>query len=116
MAAREMIPDAEFKQWLDSMEKVIAEELRPKMERSFVALVPVNKDVLTDPLILIQVGMAVLLDKPLIIMVMDDTPIPTRVYDIAEEVVIISPGMNQQAQKQALRYAMERVMRKRGKK
>jgi hypothetical protein len=80
-------------------------------------MAPLNDDeTITDPQVLIQLGMALVLDKPLLITVRPGTPLSRKVRMVADEIVELDLSTEQaKAQSRAaMDKAMKRILTRRG--
>lgn len=75
-------PDGLSKEDMDQLKRVV-EGSESKMESSSVFLSLFGKSYRDDPTCLIQLALAILLDKPLAFIVMDDVKIPKTLKKIA---------------------------------
>jgi hypothetical protein len=106
----EEVTDAQVAEFLDKMATTAREDIIPKMRSSAFCIIPVTDG--PDPFLAMQVGLAILLEKPLIVVALADAQVPMRLRQIADAVVA-GPGLAHQEVRDALQAAMEDVMRKR---
>jgi hypothetical protein len=73
--------DPKAKAWLDRVKA----EMLPKMEASAMSVVILAGT--PDPKLCVELGAAILLDKPIIILVPDDTPVPANLKRCATAII-----------------------------
>lgn len=98
---------AELESWLTEN----TSEILPKMRASRVCLAVLLPDHI-DPFLALQVGMALLLDKPLIIIGVDNAWLPERVRQLAD--VVIEGSMKDPATAERAREALRLILKKQG--
>lgn len=84
--SKDPFEDPEFKAWL----KRAKEEMFPKMKESALSVTIFNSE--PDPKLCIEVGAAVLFDKPLIILAPNGAKLPANLKRLASAIIFGSPS------------------------
>ena len=97
--------DPAAKQWIRDVEQ----HMTPKMESSgsVVSMVPRGK---TDVKFAVELGMAIMLDKPIIALVQPGTHVPARLLRVADE--IIEADLSTDAGRQSVMARVQEAMQK----
>jgi hypothetical protein len=74
------------------MKSIVWQDLHDGVTRSQVAVVAVNDALANDPHRLLQIGLAVVLDKPIIILAREGCVVPDNVRKVARTVQFHGPG------------------------
>jgi hypothetical protein len=98
-----MTKEEEVKAFYDSA----ARDLFPKMKSSVLAVMPIF-DEEPDPRLCMQIGAAILFDKPILVVAPRNKPIPLALRTIANEIVEIE-SMNDPAAKDLIKAAILRM-------
>jgi hypothetical protein len=98
--------DPSAKRWA----RHVVDDMVPKLESSAMSLslVPDNDG---DVKFWVELGAAIMLDKPVIAVIFSDREVPPKLEAVADEIVRLPEGVNPAAS-QALAAAIERVQRK----
>ena len=102
--------DAEVEEFMRNLAEHAREDIIPKMRGSAFCLSLLTPDGV-DPYLALQVGVALLLEKPLIIIAVAGAWVPERVRRLADYVVT-GPSITDPATQEALRSAIEGTMQK----
>lgn len=94
--------DDELKAYLEHAK----DEMFPKLKRSALNVTILGEP---DPKLCLELGAAILFDKPIIVLVPSDRPVPANLRRVAAEVV--QGGMNDPTTDQRLRDAIARVLK-----
>jgi hypothetical protein len=86
---------------------IASADIIPKMRQAAFCLIALDAQD-PDPFLALQVGLALLLEKPLIILATEGTWVPDRLRKLADAVV--TGSRNDVATNTALRAAMEQLM------
>ena len=72
----------------------VIDEMVPMLESSeaFMTLAPAKGQV--DAKYCVELGAAIMLDKPIVVVVFGDRPVPRKLAAIADEVVVLPEGVN----------------------
>jgi hypothetical protein len=100
----ELLDQAEVKDWLFRAER----EMFPKMETSRLCLLIVNGK--PDARLALEIGAAILLDKPIIVLVLEGKAISDKLRAIASEIVTIE-NMTDSGAQSKIRAALGRVLK-----
>lgn len=96
--------DDEFKEWI----KGAAERNLPEMKKSHVFASILTDDCLKDPMVALQLGLVILLDKPIVIITDKKTKLPANLVKIAkliERIDITNPDDLKRASRSVGEYA-----------
>ena len=74
----------EMQRWLEGQ----SENMRRMAESAMVASL-VTPGYLTDPVCMLQLGAAIMMEKPLVLMVFDGTHIPDRLQKVADKIIVV---------------------------
>jgi hypothetical protein len=92
----------DVKEWLDS----VAREMLPKMKDAVLSIALYSGKV--DPKLCVEIGAAILFDKPIILVVTDQVQLPRNLERAAAEIVRGNPNM--ESTKRKLVDAISRVV------
>lgn len=91
--------DPRAREWLRQVRKGLV----PKLQDSAMSMVLVTGEV--DVKFAVELGLSILMDKPIIVAVTPGTPVPDKLVRIADEIVEFGPDNSK-----AIAQAVERVM------
>lgn len=82
------LTESELREWEEFVSHC-SDELQPKLEQSgfVMSLVPDPDKI--DVKFAVETGMAILMDKPIVIIAVPGTPIPEKLRKVADEVLVI---------------------------
>lgn len=89
----------------------VLDEMEPKLSASAIVMSLVPKDRYGDVKFWVELGASIMMDKPIIAVVIDDAPVPSKLALIADEVVRVPKDIDA-ASSDALQAALRRVMAK----
>jgi hypothetical protein len=104
--------DAEVEEFMIMLADHARKDMIPKMRSSVFCLTVLDGDE-PDPYLCLQLGMALLLEKPLIIFAMGNAWVSARVRQLAD-VVVEGPSLTDPETKERMRAAIREVLRARG--
>lgn len=102
-------PHAAVDRALREMARIAEESIIPQMRKSAFVLAYVDPVVNTDVWMALQVGFAVMFEKPLIVMAIGDHELPPRLIAAADEVVRVR-SLKDPEGKAKLKAAIDRVL------
>lgn len=99
------LSDPESRAWT----RRVLDELVPKIEGSAltVSLVPRGA---TDVKFAVELGLSIMLDKPIVLVVAPGTPVPEHLMRVADELVELDVGSPSPDASERLRQAVNRVI------
>jgi hypothetical protein len=97
--------DPTTKAWIEH----VVDEMVPKLKSSAVVVSIVPGTAELDVKFCVELGATIMLEKPLIITVFGDRPVPPKLEALADEVVRLPEGIDP-AGSRALAEALERVL------
>ena len=104
MSKKDVWDDPDAREFLESA----ARDMLPKMKDSALSVTLFSGKV--DPKLCVELGAAILLDKPIVLVVTDESQIPSNLEKVAAEIVRVNfPGDPEAAQRK-LQAAISRVM------
>lgn len=103
-----MTKDEELKQWEEQMREAMATDMLPKMQASRFVIGMVQKENI-DPILLMQIGAALLLNKPLILLCDPDVELSKKMVQVADAIVVSEGGWRSEATKAKICKAIEVV-------
>lgn len=96
---------------LKEMARIAEESIIPQMRKSAFVLAYADSEINVDVWMALQIGFAVMFEKPLIVMTKEDYELPPRLVAIADEVVRVKSPKDAEA-KIKLKEAIDRVLGK----
>jgi hypothetical protein len=101
------LPDDERQEWERFVDQTRRQTLHGMAESAFVlSLVPAGDR--TDIKFAVELGLAIMLDKPLVAVVMPGAPVPAKLRRVADR--IIEADIDREAGRQKVAAAMREVM------
>lgn len=99
--------DPEAQKWL----RQVLDDMAPKLESSAVcvSLVPGGKSV-GDAKYWVELGASIMMDKPLLVVVSDDRPLPERLIRVADAIVRLDHPVDDPRGAKQLTDAIERLL------
>jgi nucleoside 2-deoxyribosyltransferase len=98
-------PEDEWDRWLEH----VRDKLIPMVRKCHVSLNLVPGD--PDPKFCVELGVAMMLDKPIIALVRPGVKLPLKLAKVADEIVEVPGGPQTKETAQRIQEAIERVMR-----
>lgn len=97
--------DPSAKRWISH----VLDDMVPKMEGSALVCSIVPGDREGDVKFWVELGASIMLDKPIVIVAFDDKPIPAKLRQVADEVVVCPQGVDPSSSEELAR-AINRVI------
>jgi hypothetical protein len=103
--------DREVEEFLETLAKDARRDIIPKMRQSVFCLTILGVGDNADPYLALQVGLALLMEKPLIILAIDNAYVPPRLVALADA-LITGKSVRDPLTQAAMRVALAQVIEK----
>lgn len=98
--------DPEVRQWAEEF----LEHTKPKLEESAVTMQLVPEDGIGDVKLWVELGASIMMGKPIIAVAIGDREVPQRLAEIADEIVYLDRGFEDEVDNQKLIDAIDRTL------